>query len=147
MVLKKSTINILRMLEIKKIKKTSMSVKKLFFAQNSSMQQLHVLSKYQSDYYIEFFQKFKLGISNINWKNYIGFLEMLNKGIKQQKDINMIYKNKIEKKLLKLSYMYNKIQLWKLLEYQNTNDTLKRKIELDQLKVDELFQIYILKDK
>ena len=147
MILKKSVINILRMLEVKKIKNNGMILKKLMIENNNNIQQLNILSSYQSDYYIAFFKKLKVGMSNFNWNNYVNFIEILNQGIKKQKEINMVHKIKIKQHLLQLFYMYNKTKLWKTLNNTITSDILKKRIALDQVKIDELCRHNIFYNK
>lgn len=140
MKLKKSVIDILKILETKKIKNINVKLNNLFFKKNHSIQQLNTLTNYQSDYYSEFLKKIKIGISNIHLENYINFFLMLRQGIMQQKEISLTYEKKIEKNLLKLSSMHYKIQLWKLLNHQLNSNNVKKKIALDQFKIDEIYQ-------
>ncbi|HXK00280.1 MAG TPA: flagellar FliJ family protein [Buchnera sp. (in: enterobacteria)] len=109
--------------------------------------QLNLLKKYKYDYNNQLNNYMKLGLTGVRWKNYIEFIKILEIGILQQNKIIMEYNNELKSHFSDWRYLYSKIQGWKSLFLQVITEELQKKIELEEIHIDEFFILKILKNR
>lgn len=106
-----------------------------------------MLSKYKYDYNNQFNDYIKLGLTGVRWKNYIKFITMLEIGILQQNKVILEYDNELQDHYSDWNHAYNKLKGWKSLHLKITTEELQKKIELEEINIDEFSTLKFLKNR
>lgn len=110
---KKKIFSILGKIEQRKIEKKTIKIKSLLIREQQNINQLNILTNYQTEYLNKMHEEMKSGISRHSWENYNNFIIFLDKII--QKNIYIIKHNKkiIKENLNSWSQSQRKLNVWK----------------------------------